>query len=142
MGKGNVPARVEHIGHERRRRCRPGSINDVCYDGRQGRRHGICDNGTGCRPGEYFNLARCIEDDVAIVFGCQYVLVARSYTEHSLDCLCPLFYQIQDLIELSREKVQGSQDTAIWTEVISSSHRGSRQTKRKKLLIHCNPREE
>jgi len=37
---------------------------------------------------------------------------------HLLDAICPLLYQIQDLIELGREQVKCSKDAAVRTEVV------------------------
>lgn len=42
----DIPASVEHIGHERRRSGRPGSIDDICHDSGEGGGYSVCDDGS------------------------------------------------------------------------------------------------
>src|SRR6266576_7157536 len=59
-----LPARVEHVGHERRWRCCSRCIDDVRHYGRKRRSKSICDDSTGSGPSENLNLSLRIQNDI------------------------------------------------------------------------------
>lgn len=62
--RNDGPTRIQHVGHERRRSCRPRGVDDVRHHGRKGGRDGIGDDSTRRGPGKDLNLTRSIEYDV------------------------------------------------------------------------------
>jgi hypothetical protein len=63
----NVPACVEHVGHESRRSSSARGIYDVGDNCRESASDGISDDSSRCRPGKDFDLARSVEYDMAVV---------------------------------------------------------------------------
>lgn len=112
----NAPAGVEHVRHEG---CWSGGSRCVDYvcDHRWHRGcDSICDDGARRRPGEYLNLAWCIQDHIAA----SRLSAARQLEgSYALYGLCTLFNETKNLIKLGREEVECSQDAAVWAEFIS-----------------------
>lgn len=59
-----LPARVEHVGHERRWRSCSRCIDDIRHYGRNRGCKGICDDSTGSGPSENLDLSRRIQNDI------------------------------------------------------------------------------
>lgn len=55
---------VKHITHEGRRSGGSRRVDNVCNDSREGRSDSIGNDGARSRPGEDFNLSRCIDQNM------------------------------------------------------------------------------
>ena len=116
-----TPACVKHVGHERCWGSRARCIDNIGYDGWQRRRDCVRDNGARSRPGENLYLTRSIQDDIANKTpGINQYRERDLATNNPLDSFRTLLHELQDLVKLGGEEVEGGQDASIRAEVVPS----------------------
>ena len=115
------PASVEHIGHESRGSHRSGGVNDINHNGGEAGSHGVCYDGSRCRPGKNLNLSRSVQNHITRGRTVSVFWEDAVTTAEVLDGIRPFLDKAKDLVKLSCEQVESGENAAIRPQVVPFS---------------------